>query len=45
MKFQNSFKFPKTFSERIFCCDLLQDILKEWDKELAWHDREAQRNK
>ena len=32
IKFQNSFKVPRTY------CNFLQDILNEWDYELAWHE-------
>ena len=28
-----------------FCCSFLQDIINEWDYELAWHEQEARRNK
>ena len=42
MNFKTLSSFQRLY---IFCCNLLQDILKEWDYELAWHEQEARRNK
>ena len=35
-----NFKTLSSFQRlHIFCCNLLQDILTEWDYELAWHEQ------
>ena len=38
-------KLFQVAKDNIFCRKFLQDILNEWDYELAWHEQEARRNK
>ena len=41
-----NFKTLSSFQRlNIFRCTLLQDILSEWDYQLAWHEQEARGNK
>ena len=42
MKFQNSFKLPKT---QYFLLQIPTYFLNKWDYDLAWHEQEARRNK